>query len=448
MLDRLSHSPQRAEGQPPSRPSSIAFPARSSSRASSTSGQLSAHSSNRSLQSLNSLHAPSLPDHYPARPSSALATHSAAPPPDADDEETTPSMTQGEWGADQPQRPTLLHARSHQSSFGADGRQQNDSSQLYARDDSSLQPAFSTSRSTPVSPVTRPRTPNTSHPERTRNDSPRRLLPRSPLNNRTPLEDLAYFREVGAVPVEAPRSSWDVAEPELGDTDSLRSARSAQSGSLSVASAGVNGRPTSMRAARLRDDLEKEVQRIKKRESHEEFGKVPPFSSSTTLDDAFSPPDRTSASSASYVPLHPGAPKPVRTLAHAPSSPSLRSDDDTRSIRSVGSASNLSLTGASSSWNGHPTSSTASFHSAGASGSGSGSGHTNASARTEYGVGGAERGSRTRQKESREWSQNCWVWQTKVVTAKESGSGGKFGKTPIMNSVHSSSPFPFFLYAQ
>ncbi|GAA6028158.1 hypothetical protein JCM8097_006889 [Rhodosporidiobolus ruineniae] len=457
MMDRMGQQPRQPSPNPSPRPPSTAFPTRTSSRASSAS-RLSTRSSSRSL---NSLHPPPAPgaDHLAHRPPSALSRH-AEYPPDSE-EETTPSLSQGEWGAS---RPTFHHARS-QTTTSNMSRTPDDSSSLrsYASRDggesSSLSGPYapSSSRSTPSSPVSRPR-PATASGVSTpyeRTGSPLRLLPRSPLNNRTPLEDLTFFREVDALRESASQGSgrwtshgYHGDEPdETDDASSVLSGRSGRSGTASIAS-GVGGRTSSLRAARLREDIEKEALRIRERASAEDLlrprpAPAPPTSAvglaeAAHIDEPAGgsgalPTERTSFGSASNVPLYPGAPTPaVPQLAAA--------QDDARSVRSLDSASAASLSGttwppASSSTGGERlpgSSSAASLVSAGGSGS-TGAG----SARTEYGESEERERQRARQRESREWSQTCWVWQSKAVSASGGGGGGKFSKAPLIRDVPS-----------
>ncbi|GAA5850625.1 hypothetical protein JCM8547_001934 [Rhodosporidiobolus lusitaniae] len=442
MLDRLGQSPsQRAPSISP-RPSSTAFPSRPQSRASSAS-RLSTRSSARSLQSLNSLHAPQPEYAQNGRPSSALSRHSEAAHDEEEngnENETTPSLEQGEWATGR--RPVFNHARSMTTSSSA-----------RHFDNDRVSPP---NRSTPSSPSSRPRPATSSGvptPLYDRTGSPLRLLPRSPLNERTPLEDLSFYRDVGAFASED-SGRWgaplDDATSGVGDADSIRSGMSGRSVTLSVASAERAGRPVSLRAARLREDIEKEAQRIKERASVEEMRRAvgaagpspapsPQPKQQSTVDTL--PAERASQGSTSSVPLYPGAPAPHTPSLVRQSSSSNFHDDDTRSIRSVGSASAASISG--STWPGSGSggggrggagSSSASINST----VNSASGHTSASARTEYGMLEGERGGRTRQKESREWSQTCWVWQTKVASSSSSSSGGgKFSKAPLIRDVPS-----------
>ncbi|GAA5923856.1 hypothetical protein JCM1841_001414 [Sporobolomyces salmonicolor] len=406
MIDRMNRDPSHAA-------SPASFPPRTSSRASSAS-RLSTQSSNRSLHSLHSLHSMAS-----ARPKSPLVGRASGEGAD-DEEETTPSMRQEEWGG----RRAFSHTRSRTTSNNT-----HSPHRLYSDDASSIHSSrtggegdltmgsFYTgalppqSRSTPTSPRVRPHygppsssTPP-SNPYTPQGLSPLRLLPRSPLKERTPLEDLTFFREAGAFSDDdrwMPRSAENVAN----DSESIHS----------VASVGGGpGRSTSSRNARLREDIEKAAQRIKERASMEEMSRAAGSSEeaeSSVSPHVQQPPARSSVTSVSSAPLYPPAP------SLPPLSASLsdyHDSADARSLRSVasGSGSVPSVTGT---W---PPPSVA---------SGSGS------ARGEYAAPG-ERSERPRQRESREWSQTCWVW------AKEKGSsssgGGKFSKAPLIRDVPS-----------
>ncbi|GAA6001399.1 hypothetical protein JCM10207_006649 [Rhodosporidiobolus poonsookiae] len=447
MMTRMDQRGPSPSSSPRPRPVSQAFPSRSSSNS-----RLSTRSSNRSLQSDRSFSVP-VPDHGNGRPPSALSRRSDISPEDEDndgDNDTTPSMTQGEWGAG---RPVFNHARSYTVGDPPQRRHDDSSSSIhsYASRDHELSHRPSPSRSLPTSPRTRPRTaPSPGTPLFDRTSSPLRLLPRSPLNDRTPLEDLTFFSEAGVIDSNGGSGGdgWHASGGIGGDNESIHSATSGRSANLSVAS-GFSGGPrsSSLRNARLREDIEKEAQRIKERASEGELRRAAAQAASAAAAAAPSsagpqsgdlpPRKRSSVSSASNVPLYPGAPAPA--LSHAASTASFRdvpsSAEDTHSLRSVASTSNVSMSGT---WgpSAHTGSSGASLGSGSASASGSGS-HSAASARTEY---GADRTGRARQKESREWSQTCWVWQTasgKSGSSGSSSSGGKFSKAPLLRDVPS-----------
>ncbi|BGP16446.1 hypothetical protein JCM10213_003998 [Rhodosporidiobolus nylandii] len=444
MLDRMGQHHRQPSPSPSPRPASQAFPTRTSSRASSNS-RLSERSSSRSLHSLHSLHAmPSSGGGRVGRSSSDLSRgREVAPSADEGDEdeeegETTPSLQQGEWGGSSARAP---HGRSH--TVGSVPHRVSDdagSVRSYAsREGDSFY--YPPPRSVPTSPQTRPRQATPSSAPFDRTSSPLRLLPRSPLNERTPLEDLTFFRE-------AEEDRWELGGGGGGDSESIHSARSdhsAMSAALSVSSTPSvsgppNGRPVSLRTARLREDIEREARRIKERSSGEELRRAALSQTQESASRPASAPERGSVGSASSVPLYPGAPVPSSSsptpppLSHMASTSSLRGNgDDTRSVRSVGSTSAASVAGT---W-APPTatagsSSAASVISASGSAGGSGSGHTSASARTEYGEGRE----RMRQRESREWSQTCWVWQTRQASSSGS-SGGKFSKAPLIRDVPS-----------
>ena len=408
MLDRMNRDPSPRTSSPVLPPFP---PPRTSSRASSRT-RLSTHSSSRSLQSMNSLS---------PRPSSPLSARpNSDRPQDEAEDDTTPSMRQGEWG-----RQAFNHARARTTSDNR-GLQRNyddDTNSLRSTrsrgldDDmtSSISAYPSTSSANPprwsphASPPSRPRQPPSISPtpsnpfSSSMGQSPLRLLPRSPLNDRAPLDDLAFLREAGAF-ADDDQLSVSNGNRTLGDTDSA-SINSANSASL--------------RNARLREDIEKTAQRIKERESTEEARAgttTPPIPDTTP-----SGSRRPSAGFASSLPLYPGAPLPAAPLA----SPPYEAFDsfDARSLHSVasgGADSTASLTG---------TWPAPSIHSA-----------TGGGARAEYSAPRGERQGRVRQKESKEWSQACWIWvkDKTVVSSSSSGSGGKFSKAPLIQNVRCS----------
>ncbi|GAA5828917.1 hypothetical protein JCM11251_005917 [Rhodosporidiobolus azoricus] len=448
MMDRMGARQPSPISRPPS--SQQAFPTRSSSRASSAS-RLSSQASSRSLQSLGAANVMPGPNHggdfFQPRSPSSLSRTSPQPPFEGEDDETTPSMMQGEWGTNGSQ-PFGSHTRSR-TAGSMTTREESSSIRSYAsRDaDASSNSYRPSTRSVPTSPTSRPRPQTSSGIPYDRTGSPLRLLPRSPLNNRTPLEDLTFFREVGALGEEG---RWLGGEEDSlhspgeveGDTGSIRSAKS---GTLSVNSAG-NGRPSSLRTARLREDIEKEAQRIKERASVEEMRRT----GDAALDSAKlvepltapRPAPPPPVGSLSSLPLYPGAPMPANSTLSSVSDLHSTLADDSRSIRSLDSASAASVANTWPSPAGG--SSAASIVSAfGGSNSASGSAHTSgaASARTEYGCGSGEGRGKTRQRESREWSQTCWVWQSRVGGSSggssSGGGGGKFSKAPLIRDVPS-----------
>ncbi|GAA5888185.1 hypothetical protein JCM5296_000222 [Sporobolomyces johnsonii] len=395
-------------------PSQAGFPPRTSSRASSAS-RLSTQSSNRSLHSLHSLHSMAS-----ARPKSPLSGRPSGEGADDEEEETTPSMRQGEWGG----RRAFSHARSRTTSNNT-----HSPHRLYSDDASSIHSSRTTgegdltmgsfypgplppgSRSTPTSPRVRPHygppasPTHPSNPYASQGLSPLRLLPRSPLKERTPLEDFTFFREAGAFSDDdrwLPASAENVGD----DSESIHSVASVGGGA---------GRSTSLRNARLREDIEKAAQRIKERASMEEMSRAAGSSEgaeSAVPPHVQPPPARSSVGSASSVSLYPPAP----SLPPLPVSLSDYHDSaDARSLRSVasGTGSTPSVTGT---W--PPPSVT----------SGSGS------ARGEYAVRG-EKPERPRQRESREWSQTCWVWAKEK--APSSSAVAKFSKAPLIRDVPS-----------
>lgn len=416
MLDRMNRDPSPRTSSPVLPPFP---PPRTSSRASSRT-RLSTHSSSRSLQSMNSLS---------PRPSSPL---SARPNPDRlqdeAEDDTTPSMRQGEWG-----RQAFNHARARTTSDNRGLQRNYDDDTNSLRSTRSRGPDDDTTSSTSLYPssssVNPPRwSPHASPPSRPRQlpsnsptpsnpfsssigQSPLRLLPRSPLNDRAPLDDLAFLREAGAF-ADDDQLSVSYGNRTLGDTDtaSINSANSA-----------------SLRNARLREDIEKTAQRIKERESTEEARagtSTPPVTDATP-----SGSRRPSAGFASSLPLYPGAPLPAAPLA----SPPYEAFDsfDARSLHSIASGAD----------------STASF--AGTWPAPSNSSGTGGGARAEYSAPKGERQGRVRQKESKEWSQACWIWvKDKTVAASSSSSGvGKFSKTPLIQNVRFLSQLIFRLFS-
>ncbi|GAA6059021.1 hypothetical protein JCM10212_001246 [Sporobolomyces blumeae] len=406
MMERMNRDSSSRSSSP-----SPAFPPpRTSSRASDRT-RLSTHSSNQSLHSLHSFHARS------PRPASPLVgrASSDAGDRDEDEDETTPSMRQSEWG-----RRTMNHARARTTSdnrglhrnYDEDTNSLRSSTRPTTADDdatsfNSFYPSSSAGArwSPQTSPRPRPRqapavvsTPPLNLHQAGPSQSPLRLLPRSPLNDRTPLEDLTFFREVGAFSLDN-EETWT---STMGDSSRDHDTSSVRSGTSSI------------RNARLREDIEKTAQQIKDRANSEET--PPPAATSSPR---APPPDspesvltrRGSNGFASSLPLYPGAPSP----APAQMAPPEYSDylADSRSVRSV-----VSGTDSTASYGGTwPSPSMA------------------ASARMEYAAVRGERPERTRQKESKEWSQSCWVWIKD--TSPTLSSGGKFSKAPLIRDVPS-----------
>lgn len=431
-------------------PDGGSFPPRTTSRASTHS--LSDRSSSRSLRSLNAAHAAvhSSSDSRSVRAPSALS--GVYPSRNDSADETTPSVSQNEWS-----RSRTLSAQTFDDNSSI-GRAV--SPDVY-RSSSAHYPSYS--RRTPTSPQNSSRAAPSPLPDLGRSGSPLRLLPRSPVNERTPLEDLTFFREVGAFTDERP---WESGSSQAdADADSL-SIRSGPSGA--VTAGNVAARASSLRSARLREDIEKEARRIKERASMEEMrlnaeaaSAVAAGHRAVTPDPPrTSPPvDRPSPAPAplpgvrqssdgrrdvqSSIPLFPGAPSPIPS-ASGPH------EDDTRSIRSVASSAATGPWSSAHTREGTSHSGSASYSGSGMSGS--------ASARTEWesGSGGRDRERRSRQKESREWSQTCWVWHREVKTsglAGLSGSAsvggglaamsGKLSKAPLLRDVRKSSTSSF-----
>ncbi|BGP40339.1 hypothetical protein JCM10449v2_004300 [Rhodotorula kratochvilovae] len=436
MIDRMNtrgHSPQ---------PPNSAFPTRPSSRASSAS-RLSTRSSNRSLQSLHSFHAApgSSYDSRNGRIPSALS--SVADPRSSLDDDTTPSVAQGEWSRGHngfsSSRSTTSSSNPYPTYDDASSVHSYQSRVAQVGDDSSSTP-HAAPRSTPTSPRARPRHAPSPTPFE-RSGSPLRLLPRSPLNDRTPLEDLTFFREAGVVVGDEERwgppgahGSPSLGPVDTGDTDSIRSGHS------SVLSGASAPRTSSLRAARLREDIEKEALRIKERASMEEMRRNAAAASAVASGHRAVTPDPPHHAQSSAPPAPPLQPRPRKSFSGsmsgiplypgAPVPPSVAANDDARSVRSLGSEATTPVYPAARA-QGSSAASIAST--SGSLGTGSGSG--GASARTEYGA----RNERPRQRESREWSQTCWVWVREKgappVSVSSSGGGGKFSKAPLIRDV-------------
>ncbi|GAA6054276.1 hypothetical protein JCM3770_005155 [Rhodotorula araucariae] len=421
----------------PSQPPNSALLIRPSSRASSAS-RLSTRSSNRSLQSVHSL--PATPgSSYDSRNSRLPSTlSSVADPRSSVDDERTPAAVQSEWTrGDQgisSSRSTTSSSNPYSSYVGAASVHSYPSRVPQAEDDPSSIP-HPPARSSPSSPLARPHQAASSTPLE-RGGSPLRLLPRSPFNDRSPLEDLTFFREAGVVATDderwgppSARDSLPLGRVDAGDGDSIRSGHS------SVLSGTSAPRTSSLRAARLREDIEKEALRIKERASMEELRRNAAAASAVAAGHravtpepprpqhsvpSQTPPQRprprkSFSGSTSGIPLYPGAPAPSSAAAN----------EDTRSVHSLGSQATTSVYPAVQ---GGSSASIASMSGSYATGSGSGG----ASARTEYGV----RNERPRQRESREWSQACWVWvRDKGAVPASASGGGKFSKAPLIRDV-------------
>ncbi|GAA5962361.1 hypothetical protein JCM3765_002955 [Sporobolomyces pararoseus] len=412
MMDRMNRTSSPAPSFPPPR---------TSSRASSHT-RLSTHSSTHSLHSARSV------SPRPASPLSGRPSVDAYQGEEAEDE-TTPSLKQGEWG-----RRTLNHSRARTTSDNR-GLQRNyddDTNSLRSsrsrggleEDSASANSFYAPSSSSPATATQNRWSPRASPPPRPRQppslsstppsnahagQSPLRLLPRSPLNDRAPLDDLAFLREAGAFADEEQWSTLNEIRSRTGETDSS-SIHSSNSASL--------------RNARLREDIERTAQRIKERGSMENGHREPsnsqpsppvpaPIPTAPAIPDnaAPTPSRRPSVGFASSLPLYPGAPLPAV--------PSYDDSFDDRSLYSLASA------GADS---------TGTWPSTPILGGGGAS-----SARSEYGTPKGERQPRIRQKESKEWSQACWIWIKEKGSPKESGSsaGSKFSKAPLIRDVPS-----------
>ncbi|GAA5894034.1 uncharacterized protein JCM6883_003702 [Sporobolomyces salmoneus] len=411
MMDRMNRTTSPSPSFTP--------PPRTSSRASSHT-RLSTHSSAHSLHSARS---------GSPRPSSPLSSRpSAEVNPDEVEDETTPSMRQGEWG-----RRTLNHSRARTTSDNRGLQQRNyddDTNSLRSTrsrlDDDSSAPSpnsFYAAASSPATTTPFLRSPHTSPPPRPRpvpslnstpanspqvGQSPLRLLPRSPLNDRAPLDDLAFLREAGAF----------ADEDELSTLQEIKSRTETDSSSINSSNS------TSLRNARLREDIERTAQRIKARGSSEDVNRepstspippAPPPAAAPQVPDTTLPTTtrRPSIGVASNLPLYPGAPLPPATTSYDDSF----DDRSLYSLASAGADSTGTWPGSSNSRDGPST-----------------------SARSEYATGKGDRQPRMRQKESKEWSQACWIWIRDKGSTKDMGSssgGSKFSKAPLIRDVPS-----------
>jgi hypothetical protein len=362
----MDSSSLRSSSPRSTRPLSTAFPTRTSSRASSTSC-LSTQSSSRSLNSLAHASANASGRFTPG----GSSVYGAAPDwerdGDAPDNDTTPSVGQGEWGS---------------SSNRAQARQYEDTSSLHSVETPSIR-SLSPSPRLASSRTPGPSSPNPNHPY----GNTLRLIPRSPLNERAPPEDRAFFKEMGGSGSEDDR--W-------AETESTHSG-------TSIRNMLQGGTGTSIRSQRLREDSEKTAHQMDIREGLDR----PP------LDTRGSSSDAVSVSS-SGEPLYLGAPSPSSLLDR---NFQPRDDADTTSLASVRSTESGSaawLQGATESSSGH-----------GSIGQGS------------MGGGAKERDRdslRPRQRELREWSQACWVWQREKMPWLGTGM---LSKAPLIREVSS-----------
>lgn len=365
----------------PARPLSLAFPNRAPSRASTRSG-LSTQSSSRSLQSLASATsstsgplAPSSPPSVPSGLAGARLRQTSEPPvsvgDDAGDwhgkgvdEEVTPSLSQGQWS--QAPTPSSIRSYSRVQQYG------DDASSIASGD----RPSSPQIRSHPPSP----RLSSRRSPSPPRHASPLRLIPRSPLKDRTPLEDLAFFEQMD-------QDHWE-GQAARTDTDSL----SVMSGSTGAGSTRM--RTASVRSQRLREDIERTAERLRASASKEELERPVVESRDSGGSGGGGSPNVSS----SGVPLYPGAPKPVGYKAG--DSPELVSVHSLSSSPAPSTAPQLASSAASI-------------------------------ARSERDY--DKRASvRPRQKELREWSQSCLMWQRGDSKA---GHGGLLSKAPLIREV-------------
>ncbi|KAK4054539.1 hypothetical protein OIV83_001033 [Microbotryomycetes sp. JL201] len=383
-------SGQRTTAAAAPRPRSSAFPTRSSSRNSSTS-RLSAKPSVRSFNSLSS--------------NTSTNTNLAGP---KSDDDVTPSLNQGEWAQRQrgiratasaltgrkPRPPPLRDDAGNSRHFGQDGS------------------PGSSVKSVPSTPRSATRSPTSLHPPSTA--SPSRLMPRSPLSDRTPLDDLAFLKDLN-----------DWAE---NDHDSIRSGTS-------------SNKATNSRSQRLREDIEKAARRLRQTTTAgESAGSTPPPvsslppsplppsplppSSSTLASpapsdlDVFRPQLDTRSSSTSSgvptsslvhsgLPLFPGASVSYTSLKSSLDDSTLShlKDEDTKSLASFQSAESIKPL-ASGLWH---------------SSLGSPLDRRESRLRTDAA------------REMREWSQGLLVWQKDQVGS----SSASTSKHPFMREVPS-----------
>ncbi|KAK4056654.1 hypothetical protein OIO90_002206 [Microbotryomycetes sp. JL221] len=294
-MDRLDAASLGSNGNAPknqprtamTRPLSSAFPTRSSSRNSSTS-RLSTKLSTRSFTSLSST-------------STSTQGHVRS----EDDDDVTPSVQQGEWAQRQrglsathttnatavPTIPTRSSSRKHRPPPLRDDASNSRSIWSFGSPDSSTKSVPTTPKS-----LTHRQSPSSSsslHPPTVPGTaSPNRLMPRSPLSDRTPLDDLAFLKDL---------NEW--AE---GDRDSIRSGgtgssyprRPGPASSANVPSAP----PANLRAQRLREDIERAARKLRSPDSNGSNGSVksPSPASSSPL-----PPDATANSPMPPSPLPP-----------------------------------------------------------------------------------------------------------------------------------------------
>lgn len=244
-----------------------------------------------------------------------------------------------------------------------------------------------------------------------------RLVARPARNDYRPGDELAFFREMEQ-------------ESRLG-----------QDLPLDSASSQSLPRSSSLRAERLRLEIEREARRIRSQASLEELRQDAERASvleqrvGAELDGladgrAFSPSPSTSESApgpetrsaprvqASHLELRPSS---------AQASP-FRGDEtaSVRSLGSVGSASFVSAAGSQRSLSARPAGSASTFS---LQSGRAGSAQTDFAGAAAFGTGGNAR--RPRPREAREWTQACWLWTAERSASSKSPIAARLGKTVI-----------------
>lgn len=359
MMDRMGGF--GASSARPAPLKSPAFPSRSSSRASNHS-RLSTQSSSRSLQSALSF--PTAPAHSRLPPPSTSArAGSSTTSLGLGEEEATPVVAQLEWAA--------RGGESPHSSPSVIATLNDDNVSLLSGFSGSDRPA------TPVSPTffanSRRSPPPTHLPySPTRTSSASRLIPRSPLNDRVPFaeQDLDFLQEA----------------PKSDDGRSMHSLSSSTRG-------GVSSSADSMRARRIREDIERTAQRLRSSESLKRQAQAESAHAQTK-------DDGDGGSVASGPPPSLAA---ARTLTPTGDGTSDATSVFSASTKDRGSTSAPSTSGL---W---PQSYSSTKDSPDLSSP-----------------------LRSRPREMKEWSQSCWIWQRSPISTS---SGGMLGKAPLIRDV-------------
>ncbi|KAK4702288.1 hypothetical protein P7C70_g3933, partial [Phenoliferia sp. Uapishka_3] len=387
--DKSNRHSSSSNGSNQHRPISSAFPGRPISRTSSphpslnpptsSTGHLSRSSSNSQLSN---------------RSPSALSIHSIASAHGS----ITPSVSAGEWSRvshppdddipDYSPRTPIVNRDSTWSSLST-------SSSPFPVRSPARSPNFPSSQSNP--------------------SSPNRLQPRSARNERLPMEDLAFFRDAMDSGPSSP-SEGDSATRWTGD---LLRTRTKSGGS---AAAGGGGRTmldddrrslisrssqgSSLRSLRLRHEIEQTANQLRASSSYEGLGIAGAGPSSGS--DVESRPRLNSNHSRGST----------GNGVAGPPIPSPQDDSETRSIASAKSTASMPSLFGGAIWS-----------------------NTSSPGGSQSGLappmGGSGRESRDRdrdiirprQRELKEWSQTCWIWQ------REKASFGMLSKTPLMREV-------------